>query len=258
MLERVFTSLGGSGSGGGGAQVKSGRRAWLPAIGMAALVTGAVTLGSAFLPDRWVATVVGLLFFGATWVTVWRRDDETVIRHGLAFGGLVLPGRIDWKTIGREALRALGWALALAAVCFIPFFLGFRAWAHWVWHVQHPFVLPMPTARIGSEVAAQLLIVALPEEAFYRGYLQTRLDDAWPGRVRLLGAQVGPSVIVTSAVFALGHYATIHDPARLAVFFPSLVFGWLRARTGGVGAPLAFHALCNLFSESLMRGYGLG
>jgi membrane protease YdiL (CAAX protease family) len=56
----------------------------------------------------------------------------------------------------------------------------------------------------------------------------------------------------------LGHVATIHDPGRLAVFFPSLVFGWLRARTGGVGAAIAFHALCNLFSESLMRGYGLG
>jgi membrane protease YdiL (CAAX protease family) len=36
------------------------------------------------------------------------------------------------------------------------------------------------------------------------------------------------------------------------------VFGWLRARTGGVGAPVAFHALCNLLSESLMRGTGLG
>jgi hypothetical protein len=69
---------------------------------------------------------------------------------------------------------------------------------------------------------------------------------------------VSPAILVTSAVFALGHVATIHDPGRLAVFFPSLVFGWLRARTGGVGAAIAFHALCNLFSESLMRGYGLG
>ena len=84
-----------------------------------------------------------------------------------------------------------------------------------------------------NDVVGQLSLIALPEEVFYRGYLQTRLDDAWPLRVRLFGASVGPSVVVTSAIFALGHLLTIHDPGRLAVFFPSLVFGWLRARTGG-------------------------
>jgi uncharacterized protein len=230
---------------------------WVRAALMAAVVTGLVTLASVFLPDKWVATVVGLLFFAATWLTVWRGDDALVVHHGLAFGGLVLPGQLDFRRIGRDALQASGWALALAAVCFIPFLFGFRVWAHWVWHVARPFQLSLAAGHFGSEALAQLLIVALPEEAFYRGYLQTRFDDAWPGRLRLFGANLGPSVVVTSAIFALGHFATIHDPARLAVFFPSLAFGWLRARTGGVGAPVLFHAMCNLFSESLMRGYGL-
>jgi membrane protease YdiL (CAAX protease family) len=44
---------------------------------------------------------------------------------------------------------------------------------------------------------------------------------------------------------------------RLAVFFPALLFGWLRARTGGIGASVVFHALCNLYVLSLMRGFGL-
>jgi hypothetical protein len=127
-----------------------------------------------------------------------------------------------------------------------------------VWHVRHPFLFVFRPLHLANELAAQVVIVALPEEAFYRGYLQSRFEDAWPSRGRLFGAPVGPAILVTSAVFALGHVATIRDPGRLAVFFPSLAFGWLRARTGGVGAPIAFHALCNLFSESLMRGYGLG
>jgi membrane protease YdiL (CAAX protease family) len=42
------------------------------------------------------------------------------------------------------------------------------------------------------------------------------------------------------------------------VFFPALVFGWMRARTGGIGAAVLFHALCNIFSATLARGYGLG
>ena len=46
-------------------------------------------------------------------------------------------------------------------------------------------------------------------------------------------------------------------PARLAVFFPSLLFGWLRARTGGIGTSVIFHAMCNLFVAVLARGYGL-
>jgi membrane protease YdiL (CAAX protease family) len=107
-------------------------------------------------------------------------------------------------------------------------------------------------------VLGQFLVIALPEEAFYRGYLQTRLDEAWPPRLRVLGTYVGPGLVVTSVVFALGHVATELHPDRLAVFFPSLLFGWMRARRRGIGAPAAFHALCNLFASYLARSYGLG
>ncbi|HEV8550364.1 MAG TPA: CPBP family glutamic-type intramembrane protease, partial [Polyangiaceae bacterium] len=39
---------------------------------------------------------------------------------------------------------------------------------------------------------------------------------------------------------------------------PALLFGWLRARTRGIGASVALHALCNLFASYLARSYGLG
>jgi membrane protease YdiL (CAAX protease family) len=58
-------------------------------------------------------------------------------------------------------------------------------------------------------------------------------------------------------IFAIGHVLTIRHPARLAVFFPALLFGWLRQRTGGVGASVLLHASCNIFSAALGRGYGL-
>jgi membrane protease YdiL (CAAX protease family) len=50
--------------------------------------------------------------------------------------------------------------------------------------------------------------------------------------------------------------ATVQVTARLAVFFPALLFGWLRARTGGIGASVLFHASCNLYALLLGRGYG--
>jgi membrane protease YdiL (CAAX protease family) len=222
----------------------------------ATAVTAAVTLASSFAPERWVAASVGGAFLGATWLLVLRRDDAAVEHAGVSFAGLVLPAPLDARRVGRELGVALSWALVLALCTFGPFYLGFRAYARWVWHAH---ATAWPTLHLAStlnEAVGQLALIALPEEVFYRGYLQTRLDDAWPQRVRVLGAEIGPSVVATSAIFAVGHLLTIHDPGRLAVFFPSLLFGWLRARTGGVGASIAFHAACNLFSATLLQAYG--
>lgn len=99
-------------------------------------------------------------------------------------------------------------------------------------------------------VLVQLLLVALPEEVFYRGYLQTRLDQLVGRDRRVLGVDVNvASLLITSALFAVGHYATIPAPARLAVFFPSLLFGWMRRATGGVAAPVVYHAACNILVD---------
>ncbi len=225
----------------------------MEALAASALVTGCVTLVSAFVPEKYIATGVGFVFLAATWWLVWRRDDAFVLRSGLAFGGLVLPGAVDWRAAGKGAARAIGWALFFGTITFVPFFFGWKMW----WGASGIFALTPRLAEVGSEVVGQVVVIALPEEAFYRGYLQSRLDDVWPPRLSLAGAPIGPGIFVASAIFALGHLATIHSPVRLAVFFPALVFGWLRARTNGVGASIAYHALCNVFSEALGRGYGV-
>lgn len=217
------------------------------------LVTVLVGAASQFVPLAHVSTVVGLVFLAATWWHVWRRDDAVVERMGLALGGIVIPGPIEARRLARDGVTALLWAGAVACVVFVPFYFGWRAY----WHVTAPFRFPFTARELGELFAGQLMLVALPEEAFYRGYVQTRLDDGWPKRLRVLGADVGVALLATSAVFAIGHIVTIRSPARLAVFFPSLLFGWLRSRTRGVGASVLLHALSNAFSETLGRGYGL-
>ncbi len=99
----------------------------------------------------------------------------------------------------------------------------------------------------------QLLFIALPEEYFYRGYVQTRLSDAMKtrgdGEER---AWLGFTwaMVWTSALFAIGHLLIpvngVLLAQRAAVFFPSLLFGWLRARTGSIVASTLYHAACNL------------
>jgi membrane protease YdiL (CAAX protease family) len=137
-------------------------------------------------------------------------------------------------------------------VVFPPFWLGFVLW----WSPTAPFHLP-PLDELANLVANELLMIALPEEAFYRAYLLTAVDDALPPKRRILGARVGWGIVIVSALFAVGHLLTRWDPNRLAVFFPSLLFGWLRVRSGGIGAAILFHALCNLFAWFLGQGYGL-
>jgi uncharacterized protein len=217
------------------------------------VVVGAIALG---LPERWHATLVGVVFLGATWVLVWRKSDEDVRRAGLALGGLVIPGPLHVKSILRDAAVACAWGFGLTAIVAVPFFFGWHAW----WARAMPklgFSLSLRPVDALDEMTAQLMVIALPEEAFYRGYLQSRLDDVWRPRWRVLGANVGPGLLVAAAIFAVSHMVTVHLPARLAVFFPALVFGWLRARTGGIGASVVFHTMCNVYSQLLGRGYGV-
>jgi membrane protease YdiL (CAAX protease family) len=229
------------------------KRALLEALGVSAVVTGLVGVGAAFLPKQHIATFVGLVFIVAVWRFVWSKDDARVRQMGVQLGGLMLHQPLSVPTLLRDGARALAWASACSAVVFVPYYFGWRAW----WHPQHAFSIDFRPVPIANDALGQLLLVALPEEAFYRGYLQSRIDEAFTKRVNVLGATLGPGLLISSLVFAVGHYVTVPVPARFAVFFPSLLFGWLRARTGGIGAPLAFHAACNVFSELLGRAYGV-
>lgn len=94
-----------------------------------------------------------------------------------------------------------------------------------------------------SFVLMQLLLVAFPEEVFFRGYLQNRLGNTVKG------------IIVVSLLFALGHFITLcvgggHNLAlcsqSVLTFFPSLVMGYLYYKTGTLWASVLFHFLANI------------
>lgn len=223
-------------------------------VGLAVGVTVTLLLAVVprVLPDRYAATVIGGLFLGCTWFFVWRHDDATVRAHGLDLGGLIVPGAPTGELL-RRGVRASLAAIVCALIVLGPFAIGYMQW----YRTRAAFHFPWTPLTLARELGTQIALVAFPEEAFYRGFLQTRLALGDTRKVRLLGAEVGLSLLVTSVLFALGHLATISVPTRLAVFFPSLLFGWLRTRTGGIGAPVLLHALCNVFSETLGRGFGL-
>ena len=222
-------------------------------LAIAFLVTALVAIVARLIPDSYNASVVGLTFLGSAYVLCIVGASNAEVRAcGLSLGGLLESERLDARRMLSDSWAAVKYALLAAILILPPFAWAFAIW----WHPTHPFTF-RPPASYNDELVGQALVVALPEEAFYRGYLMHAFDQRSRRRWRLFGTEVGPSLIWTSALFALGHYATEPNVARLAVFFPALVFGWLRQKTGGVGAGLVFHVLCNVFASTLGRGYGL-
>lgn len=151
---------------------------------------------------------------------------------------------------------AAGFFLFYGHVCTIPANAATRAFGglcrHWLGRTGGELRLP---PRFALLAFSQLVVVAVPEELFFRGYLLERLERVWPPRHRLLGAPVGAALLASAVLFALGHVLVVPNPQRLAVFFPALVFGWMRARTGSIAAGAAFHALCNVTSDVLHTSY---
>jgi membrane protease YdiL (CAAX protease family) len=163
--------------------------------------------------------------------------------------------------------RQLGLLIGFGGVALIlPLFVGGFVAYHRALCAWHPAWAPASCARILHPhlrwppdlltlAAAQLIVIALPEELFFRGYLQTRLEQAWPPRWRLFGAPVGGELVVTAALFGLGHFLVSFEPQMLTRFFPGLIFGWMFARTRSILAGTIFHAACNLLMDVLARSF---
>jgi membrane protease YdiL (CAAX protease family) len=230
-----------------------------------ALVCAAIVvvtrLSAASVVGPYVHLVVAAIFL----LTALRMTRSDPRHFGVALGGILEPptddrprgplGLVDlaracWGALP-SAARELGVALLVAAAIFPPYAAAFYWWND----PTHAFTLRWPP-DIANLVLAQLVVVALPEEAFFRGYVQTALSDAESSRVRVLGASLAPRAwVAQAALFALVHVLADPNPARLAVFFPGLLFGWVRAWRGGIGAALALHAMSNLYSEILARSW---
>ena len=98
----------------------------------------------------------------------------------------------------------------------------------------------------------EVLVVAVPEEVFHRGYLMSALEARWPPRARVLGVPLGLGAVLSSALFALGHLVGDMRVDRLATFFPALLFAWLWRRSGSLWAPVLFHAAANLLMQVVL------
>jgi uncharacterized protein len=190
-----------------------------------------------------------------------RARGEGWDRYGLPWDGL-RDGR-TWRAWG----KGLRDGLIACAVIFPVFGAAFWVYSELLPHLPRALTAalapysgaPRLALRLPDRflllVTVQLLVVALPEELFYRGWMQTSWARGAPARgVSVFGARLGAGFLSTQVLFAVGHLVVL-QPWRLATFFPGLLFGWLRERTGGVAAPVVVHALSNVFIATLEASF---
>lgn len=165
-------------------------------------------------------------------------------RRGITKASLGL--RLDaWK---RDLIATAIWAVVVT----VPFAIGHHLWQSSI--NGRTFTLRMPSDLLET-LAIQIAVVGLAEELFFRGYLQGRLEMLWPAKRKLFGVPFGSAIVVAAAVFAMAHFVGEYRFDRLGPFFPALVFGWLRARTGTIVGAVGFHAYCNVLGDILWTFY---
>ena len=147
-----------------------------------------------------------------------------------------------WRRVGLTLAQAPGSlkaALPILAL-YCAFFVA----------IALAFPSGMATAE---DIAFQLTMPGLEEEAFYRGILLFALCRAFTARVRFLGVDWGWGAILSCLLFGLAHafgFSNGHfsfDPLVMALTaLPALIGVWLTLRTGSLLLPIVMHNFGNL------------
>jgi membrane protease YdiL (CAAX protease family) len=147
---------------------------------------------------------------------------------------------LTWRNLGSWRFH-----LATCLVIFGGYALGHYLFAHWMFGAH--FTPTLPPNPIETAFA-QLIVVGLSEEFFFRGYLQTQLDAKYGRPHTFLGARWGRGLIYAALLFGLCHIVT-GDLTRMRTAFFGLFAGWLRARSDSIAVPAAYHGVANLLYE---------
>lgn len=123
------------------------------------------------------------------------------------------------------SIRALAEAIFMTAVLLIPFYLFSN------------FINEGQDIPVVFLLLFHLIVVAIPEEVYFRGYLQEILGSNYRG------------VVIVSLLFTLMHLIAFFNKdnySTLLTFFPSLFMGWLYLKKRNLLFPITFHYFSNL------------
>lgn len=135
---------------------------------------------------------------------------------------LLFPLIIGHKVKIRLSLKDLSMGLVISIVVLLPYY----------------FISGGDINKISIYYFfSQLFLVALPEEFFFRGFLQDSLGKNFK------------AVLLTSLLFSFAHLPKAmfaNEWLSLLSFFPSIIMGWLYMETNNILPGTIFHFLANL------------
>ncbi len=107
-------------------------------------------------------------------------------------------------------------------------------------------VLPQ-NQELVSWLFYQFMYVAVAEEVFFRGFLQSNIlrlmNTLLPDRHTM---QCWVSIVISAACFAAAHIILQGRILSILTFLPGLILGWLCIRTKSLLAPILFHGIANM------------
>ncbi len=154
----------------------------------------------------------------------------SVLAVGFAVAGLLVARRSRQQA--NSARAELSWR-------GLPVYVALLAIGVFVSYLLHPL------SPLATRVVAVLIFVGFLEEFFFRGYVQSRLNDCFGKPFSFQNVDFGAGLLLTAAIFGLFHplTATGDTPWAWALWTASggLVFGFLRQKTGAALAPAMLH-----------------
>jgi uncharacterized protein len=239
-----------------------GRDALVTWAVVAVLVTGLVRVN---ITIQWIGHVgsalVAVLFLYAPVYVAWRRHEDLEdygfrwepVKRGLATSGAAIAAIFPVFALGYFAFYEIACDSSLLAH-LVP--RNMCSLYHGLGGIHAPVLSWFDTTPKATTLSAefcllQLVVVALPEELFFRGFLLEMLERRFPPKRRILGGGVGLALVLSAAAFALIHLPKDGDPRALATFFPGLLFGWMRSSTRSIMASTITHGASNILIRLL-------
>lgn len=198
---------------------------------------------------RLIPYVIGV--GGAAWLTL----DANKISGGafIALMEIIGVGVMIWVMNHQKPVR-FGRGNVIVTIVLLLFPVGVA------------FAMNRLSVIIVSTVMWQFVFSGFGEEFVWRGYVQSRLNQAFGRPMRLFGIQFGAGLIIASLLFGLLHAFNTYDPAvgfasltwgsALASAMAGLMFGVIREKTGTLLASGIAHGLPDAVGEALGKIFG--
>ena len=127
--------------------------------------------------------------------------------------------------------------------------------------------LKIKAGNVASDIVYFYLLVGPGEEILFRGYFQSRLNEAFGRPFTFFGIQLGWGLLIASIIFGFWHVLNPSSfnpflgsynlmwPHGLWTVFLGLILGIVREKTGSITSPAILHSIVNYPPQAIFFAF---